>query len=1098
MGWGNRGVNVRKEKSSYDQMADLAKEVTAYYGIEQAFRDATGTQLQKVGNSRVACCPFHKDSNPSMSVDVAAGLYKCHAAGCGAQGNLFTLLMAAYNVDYCGAVLQGASLAGIMVPENLLTTRSGKPYVPPLKRPFVLPPEDAIKPIPEDVGELELTALPRNAVLPLAGSTIFAWDPTRQADKRVRRFSPAMIHAYRDIDGHVLFLVLRCEMNKLAGNGKKDKFFVPLRHEESEGIDMRCFIPKSGERSWIVGGFAGKTRRPLYGLEAVRAALAGSARVLVVEGEKTADAARRLINATGSDLAVVSPFGGGASPAMSDWRPVLAAVRENKSLEVIIWPDADKLMERPDGTSVDRQDKFARQVATGLFQTMIDMNIASTRVRALRVTPPDGVESGWDLADAETEGWSGIGILDQIKNFTTAIDLADLPLRDLRDGHTMPGSVDNAFDHDENDTGTDLAAFDEMLSDLDHAGQDVSAAHARPAFDLPVQIVEPADDLIDDHDPEDGGGWDDVNPGQEAVLRNPHFRCLGFSEGVDFYISLESGFIYGLNPQMMRSNYFLKLARKEFWLRYFPSYTARGAVTDKVDWEAVTDAMIRGSYLAGTWDPAREMGQGASIDEGRVVFNTGSHLFVEGVGKVNISEFRGSNCYVMGTATQMPDFDNPFGANAPEILKFLEITSALNWKEERRNLSILGLFGWTCVSVIGGIMAWRPHLWLDGPRSSGKTWIIKNLVSRALGDYCIRVKANTTEPGIRHQLNAKSFPLIFDEAEGETAADRARVDAIIKLARHSASEDGGSTVTTGMPGGIGQRRFIVRSSFLLTSITSQIDAPADQTRFARAHLNEGRQFEEFIRRIEGPAEELLTPEFSRRFIARMVMRAPDFQKTFAKMLQALTLLNLERRIVDVYGTFAAGAWLMLRDGVPADVAEAADFVGSTFDIVDQIQDFGQDIGREKDHFRLFHLIQSSSVRVESPNFGNRLEYMGALIEAASGYGQGECCLSQADAIRVLKGYGIRPARSIVDSKGKSDFQIIENDQKADCIVIHRNAETIRSFLKETGYARDYSQVMLQAEKVYSGRAVRFSSALGVGKSIVVPLSMFALGEDYEE
>lgn len=1091
-------MNVRKEKSSYDLLGDLAKEVEANYGIEQAFRDTTGTQLLKTGNSRVACCPFHKDSNPSMSVDITAGLYKCHAAGCGAQGNLFTLLMASFGVDYRGAVLQGANLAGIQIPDALEEARSGKTYVPPMKRAFPLPPEDAIKPIPEDLGEIELTALSRHAVLPAAGSTIFAWDPTRQADKRVRRFTPAMIHAYRDIDGHVLFLVLRCEMSKLAGNGKKEKFFVPLRHDESQGIDMRCFIPKSGERSWVVGGFAGKARRPLYGLEGVKAALQGASRVLIVEGEKTADATRSLLSATNTDMAVLSPFGGGASPAMSDWRPVLESLQEDGRIEVIIWPDADKLMERPDGTLVDRQDKFAKQVATGLFQTMIDMNISPARVRALRVTPPADVESGWDLADAETQGWSGIGVLDHIKNFSVAIDEAGLPFRDQKDGHAMPRSVEHDLAQGGEAENLDLSEFDDVLSELNQTGQDVASAQARPAFDLPVQIVDPADELVDDHDPEDGGNWDDVNPGQEAVLRNPHFRCLGFSEGVDFYISLESGFIYGLNPQMMRSNYFLKLARKEFWLRYFPSYTSRGAPTDKVDWEAVTDAMIRGSYLAGTWDPAREMGQGASIDEGRVVFNTGSHFFVEGVGKVNISEFRGSNCYVMGTATQMPDFDNPFGANAPEILKYLEITSALNWKEERRNLSILGLFGWTCVSVIGGIMSWRPHLWLDGPRSSGKTWIIKNLVSRALGDYCIRVKANTTEPGIRHQLNAKSFPLIFDEAEGETAADRARVDAIIKLARHSASEDGGSTVTTGMPGGIGQRRFIVRSSFLLTSITSQIDAPADQTRFARAHLNEGRQFEEFIKRIEGPAEELLTPDFSRRFIARMVMRAPDFQKTFAKMLQALTLLNLERRIVDVYGTFAAGAWLMLRDGVPADVAEAADFVGSTFDIVDQIQDFGQDIGREKDHFRLFHLIQSSSVRVESPNFGNRVEYMGSLIEAASGFGQGECCLSQADAIRVLKGYGIRPACIVEDNNGKRDFQIIDNDGIADCIVIHRNTETIRSFLKETGYARDYSQVMLQSEKVFSGRAVRFSSALGVGKSIVVPLSMFALGEDYEE
>lgn len=1092
-------MTVRKEKNYYDLIGDLAHEVSDHYRIDQALNDTLGTVVLGQGGSRTACCPFHRDRNPSMSVDIASGLYKCHSAGCGAQGNLFTLLMSVYNVDYPGAVLQGARLAGISIPETLLLDSAARPRPAPERRLSVQAPDDSIKAVPENLEDLVLEPLSRHALLPAPGSTMFAWDPSRQGEKQLRKFTPSMVHAYRTIDGQVFFLVLRCDLNKTAGNGKQDKFFVPVRHERSDavpGIDMRCYVPKSNDRSWVVGGFAGKTKKPFYGMDTVKPGLEASRRILVVEGEKTADAARRMFLASGEDIAVVSPFGGGSSPTMSDWRPILECLTASMTVEILIWPDADKLLERPDGSVIDRQEKFVRQVATGLFQTINDMNISDARITARRVLPPQDVESGWDLADAEKQGWSGLGVIDHISNFTADIDIAGLPLRIEKDQDDMPSfqentSGDTASDH------LDIADFDAMMASLSSPDQEVTAS-ARPAFELPVQIVEPVNDLIDDDDPENGEQWDDESYGQAAVLRNPHFRCLGFSEGVDFYISLESGFIYGLNPQMMRSNYFLKLARKEFWLRHFPSYTSRGAVTDKVDWEAVTDAMIRGSYLAGIWNPAREMGQGACIDEGRVIFNTGSHLFVEGIGKMNIADFRGSNCYVMGTATQMPDFDNPFPANAPEIQRFLEIVSALNWKEENKNLSILGMFGWTCISPIGGILPWRPHIWLDGPRSSGKTWVIKNLISAVMGDYCIRVKSNTTEPGIRHQLNAKSFPLIFDEAEGENASDRARVDAIIKLARHSASEDGGSTVTTGMPGGIGQRRFIVRSSFLLTSITSQIDAPADQTRFARAHLNEGREFDEFIRKIEGPAKELLTPEFSRRFIARMVMRAPDFQKTFAKMLQALTMLKLERRIIDVYGTFAAGAWLMLRDGVPEDTADAADFVGSTFDIVDQIQEFGQDISRQKDHFRLFHMIQSSSVRVETPNYGARVEHIGSLIEAASGHGDGDCILSQVDALRVLKGYGIRPARLITDSKGKRDFEIIGNDETADCVVIHRNTEAIRGFLKETGYTRDYSQVMLQAEKVFSGRAVRFSSGLGVGKSIVVPLSMFALGDEYEK
>ena len=45
-------------------------------------------RLQKVkvtGNSLTSLCPFHGDSNPSFSVDLKKGMYKCFS--CGAEGN---------------------------------------------------------------------------------------------------------------------------------------------------------------------------------------------------------------------------------------------------------------------------------------------------------------------------------------------------------------------------------------------------------------------------------------------------------------------------------------------------------------------------------------------------------------------------------------------------------------------------------------------------------------------------------------------------------------------------------------------------------------------------------------------------------------------------------------------------------------------------------------------------------------------------------------------------------------------------------------------------------------------------------------------------
>jgi len=50
-----------------------------------------GVQLEKKGSSWMGICPFHEDTNPSLSVDASKGLYHCF--GCGESGDVFDLVM---------------------------------------------------------------------------------------------------------------------------------------------------------------------------------------------------------------------------------------------------------------------------------------------------------------------------------------------------------------------------------------------------------------------------------------------------------------------------------------------------------------------------------------------------------------------------------------------------------------------------------------------------------------------------------------------------------------------------------------------------------------------------------------------------------------------------------------------------------------------------------------------------------------------------------------------------------------------------------------------------------------------------------------------
>jgi len=63
-------------------------DVKKYVDIVELFRHF-GVTLTKKGKSHMGTCPWHKDANPSLSVDREKGVYNCF--GCGESGDIFTL-----------------------------------------------------------------------------------------------------------------------------------------------------------------------------------------------------------------------------------------------------------------------------------------------------------------------------------------------------------------------------------------------------------------------------------------------------------------------------------------------------------------------------------------------------------------------------------------------------------------------------------------------------------------------------------------------------------------------------------------------------------------------------------------------------------------------------------------------------------------------------------------------------------------------------------------------------------------------------------------------------------------------------------------------
>ena len=67
--------------------------------------------LQKKGKDYKAICPFHNDTNPSLSISPSKQIYKCFV--CGAGGNAFTFIQNYLNVSYPEAVKKVAEIGGL-------------------------------------------------------------------------------------------------------------------------------------------------------------------------------------------------------------------------------------------------------------------------------------------------------------------------------------------------------------------------------------------------------------------------------------------------------------------------------------------------------------------------------------------------------------------------------------------------------------------------------------------------------------------------------------------------------------------------------------------------------------------------------------------------------------------------------------------------------------------------------------------------------------------------------------------------------------------------------------------------------------------------
>jgi len=534
---------------------------------------------------------------------------------------------------------------------------------------------------------------------------------------------------------------------------------------------------------------------------------------------------------------------------------------------------------------------------------------------------------------------------------------------------------------------------------------------------------------------------------EEVYLDDKILPFKVFAQGGDFLHVYTGRFRRELKLKMsgLNKNTLVTIMKRDEWAELFPG--------DKnINWDGAIDLVLDLAEEAPLYDSSLIRGAGAWRDAGgKIVCSTGTHVVIDGKKRDLMSV---KSKYVYESAPYRPyTADNPMDSD--ESSKLFEIFKNISFKSELHQIL---LAGWTFLAPFGGVLKWRPNVWLTGSAGTGKTWVQQHIVNSLMQGFCRTVSANgSTEPGIRQALNNSAIPVTIDEMESNDRYSKEAIQLLLSMARQaSTGGENSPEILKGSSDGLGMS-FRINSMFFFTSILAGVEQGADMDRIEVLELvsPEFEAGKAKFKKLETLVEDTLTPDFKARFYSRALLIIEETLKAIDVFVSLSADILKSQRGGDQKGTLLAGAYMISHDESPTK--EEALTWASQFDLVQAREEHVSKPDAEK----CLDMIMEYHVDLNTPD-GRYKQTIGMWIE--DHFAKDEIQILSSHIPKHLRGYGIK----------------INSDKTIDIACSY---EFIQKILRDTSWEKTYGKLLRRhKDLVLEGapKTARFNGSSGKG------------------